>query len=159
MPLDLPDGWVSTPAPEGGLSAKWEAVRDHRLPDGLRAFSSKESHALTLQLVKWSGEVGDGDHWQTPEESLAKGSGDCEDMALFERALLLNGLGEGFADKLWLLIVRDLLVKIDHALLWTPIRFIDCRAPRPLEHRYFRHYRPIAAFSSAEAVTFGRRRG
>lgn len=157
MPLELPNGWVSLPAPANlGLIARWEGVKDARLPPSYRAFSSTESHAFTQRVVSYVPDQ--DDEWQTPDETLRRGQGDCEDMAIFERALLLNGLGEGFAHKLWLVIVRDLILDKDHAILWTPIRYIDNRAPKPLLHSQFRDYRPIAAFNGTEAVAFGKRR-
>lgn len=157
MPLDLPNGWTSVSAPSNlGLTAKWLAVKDARLPQTLLARSSAESHALARQLVKYQREPDNADDWQTPAETRARAVGDCEDLALFERALLING-GIKSAS-LWLLIVYDLATKQDHALLWTPIRYIDCRAPRPLPHASFTDYRPIAAFNDTEALTFGRQR-
>lgn len=161
MPLELPNGWVSTPAPKGlGLTAKWKAVEAARLPENFRAFNSAEAHAIAKQLIRYAAEPTAADKWLKPADTLALGAGDCEDWCLFVRALLLNG---GIVpEKLWLLIVRDLAVQDDHALLWTPIRYCDCRAPKPLVHAVFSDYRPIAAFrthsdGTTEAVTFGRR--
>lgn len=114
---------------------------------------------MAKSLVKYCAEPTSADHWLTPAESLRLGAGDCEDWCIFVRALLLNGLGEGFKDKLWLVVARDLVTNQDHAILWTPIRFCDGRAPAPLTHDKFIDYRPIAAFNNAEAITFGKRRG
>lgn len=157
MPLLLPTGWVSIPAPNGlGLTSKWEAVKDARLPADLSAASPSEAHALTDDLVEYRPELDNSDHWQPPAESLELGHGDCEDWSLVARALLLNG-GANPAD-IWLLIVYDLIARNDHALLWLPTHYLNCQARRPLEHSNFADYRPIVAFSATEAVTFGRRR-
>lgn len=156
MPLELSYGWTSLPAPEGlALTKKWEAVKDARLPLRWKAGNSGVAVEMAQSLVHYKPEQ--ADHWQTPEETLELGTGDCEDWCLFIRALLLNG---GIPPaKLWLLVCRDLVANMDHALLWTPIRFCDVRAFAPLTHDKFIDYRPIAAFNIAEAVTFGKRRG
>lgn len=156
MPLDLPNGWTSTPAPKGlGLTAKWLAAKDARLSQNLLARSSEEAHALARQLIKYCPEPTGADKWLLPMETLRLKAGDCEDWVLFTRALLING---GIKPAiLWLLIVDDLVTHQPHALLWTPRRFCDCRAPTVLEHSKFKDYRPIAAFNDSEALTFGRR--
>ena len=163
MPLELPQGWTSLPAPQGlNLTRKWEGVKDARLPLALQAGNSSEAVALAREHIKYKREPDSLDDWQLPTETLRRGEGDCEDWCLFVRALLLNG---GIpSHKLWLLIVHDLAAKQDHALLWTPIRYCDVRAPAPLVHAVFSDYRPIAAFrtlddGNTEAVTFGRRTG
>lgn len=165
MPLELPNGWVSVPAPKGlGLTAKWEAVKNARLPPQYSAPNSDDAVALARRTIKYAQEPTSTDNWLDPNETLHLGAGDCEDWCLFVRALLLNG---GIVpEKLWLLIVNDLTLpraRQAHALLWTPIRYCDVRAPRPLSHAVFSDYTPIAAFRTdhyavTEAVTFGRRR-
>lgn len=113
--------------------------------------------AIANKLIKYCPEPTGADKWLRPGETLQLGAGDCEDWCIFVRALLLNG---GIrASKLWLLIVHDLAVGKPHALLWTPVRYCDVRAPRPLAHPVFSDYRPIAAFNDAEALTFGRKVG
>lgn len=156
MPLELPQGWTSLPAPKGlNLTRKWERVKDARLPLAMKASSSVEAMAIAKQMVKYCREPTSTDNWLLPNETLKLGAGDCEDWCLFVRALLING---GInPSTLWLLIVHDLATKQDHALLWTAIRYCDGRAPGPLTHDKFMDYRPIAAFNDREAVVFGRR--
>jgi Predicted periplasmic protein len=111
---------------------------------------------MAKSLVRYCPEPTSADTWLPPAESLRLGAGDCEDWCIFVRALLINGGIE--SSKLWLLIVQDLVTNQTHAVLWTPIRFCDGRAPAPLTHDKFVDYRPIAAFNDTEAVTFGKRR-
>lgn len=157
MPLELPTGWVSIPAPRGlNLVRKWEAVKDARLPTDLSAASEAEAHAEAEALVEYCAERTDADSWLAPCDTVGLGRGDCEDWCLVARALLING---GFdSASLWLLVVKDLICRQDHALLWTPSCYLDCRANRPIPHSVFSEFRPIIGFADDEAVAFGRRR-
>lgn len=157
MPLELPKNWCSVKAPNSlQTTVKWNAVKDAPLDANLRAFSPEEAHALARQLMSYKSDRL-RDRWQTPAETVAAKTGDCEDFAILARALLINGGAE--PSSLWLLIVYDLAVGKDHALLWTPTRYLDVRAPKPLDHAVFTDYRPIVAYNGAEELTFGRRVG
>jgi predicted transglutaminase-like cysteine proteinase len=58
---------------------------------------------------------GVADLWSSPLETLAAGTGDCEDYAIAKFAMLLDA---GIAEKdLKLLLVRDMAVREDHAVL------------------------------------------
>lgn len=154
MLLQLP-GWLAKPAPDGlPLLEKWEAVRGARLPAPMQARSSVVAHPFALDSIHYQREVGERDHWQTPMESLKLGTGDCEDICLFERALFLNGKIPD--EDLWLLIVYDLATRQDHALLWTPRYFLDCRNRTPMRHEQFSDYKPISAFAANQALSFER---
>lgn len=157
MLLQLPGGWTPLVAPDSlPLFAKWQAVKDDRLPAAFKADNEAAAHASTADNIDYQPEPEGTDNWQTPTETLAKQTGDCEDFCLFYRALLLNG---GFADSdLWLLILFDLVARQDHALLWTPSYYLDCRARIPLAHSNFYDYRPICAFAANKAVIFGRKK-
>lgn len=155
MPLNLPKNWCSVNAPRNlQLTVKWNAVKDAPLNANLRAFSPDEAHVLAKQLMKYQSDRLK-DKWQTPAETVAAKTGDCEDFAILARALLINGGAE--PESLWLLIVHDLAVGKDHALLWTPTHYLDVRAPRPLAHAVFTDYRPIVAYNGNEELAFGRR--
>lgn len=65
----------------------------------------------TSDLAQW----GVPDHWSAPLETFASGRGDCEDYAIAKYvALLAAGVAE---DDLRLVIVRDLAVGEDHAVV------------------------------------------
>jgi len=156
MPLELPKGWCSLKAPKNASAAKWDAVKDAPLNENLRAYSAAEAHALAKTLMRYQTE-GDRDNWQPPVETVEGATGDCEDFAILARRLLLNG---GYdSSKIWLLIVKDLAVNRDHALLWIEGEgYLDVRAPRPLAAEVFTDYRPILAFNDTETLTFGKKR-
>lgn len=154
--LDLPNGWVGLEASSAlPLREKWLSVKDDRLPSELTAVGDEEAHAYGQDHIEWTRDRG-RDEWQTPTITLLKGTGDCEDFALLYRALLLNGGADD--SSLWLVILYDLIARCDHAVLWTPTHYLDCRARIPLAHSNFCDYRPICAFSANEACLFGRRR-
>merc|ERR1711991_155139 len=60
---------------------------------------------------------GQSDYWATPREAFftKNRQGDCEDYAILKRAIL-HALGWK-RERLFLMIVKDLVVRIDHALL------------------------------------------
>lgn len=100
-----------------------------------------------------------GDEWADPATTWARGFGDCEDIALLKRAVLINS---GLNPKhIFLVLVRDLIAKADHALL---VAFEDCwrvldsynSLSLPIEK--VSDYRPIIAFNGDDAWTYGIRR-
>ena len=56
------------------------------------------------------------DRWQAPAETMALGAGDCEDLALLKRALLV---GHKIVDpaNIFLVVGRELVSRKDHAML------------------------------------------
>jgi predicted transglutaminase-like cysteine proteinase len=57
--------------------------------------TSWDNHSIAEQAHRWVQEriqykADDGDYWQKPEETIARGKGDCEDLAILKRAILLN---------------------------------------------------------------------
>lgn len=159
MPLTLPHTlrdmqWQSTPVDfPNVMQAKWDRVKDERLPCTYQAFGEQAAVSMAGTLMFYAGEPAGRDDWQTPAETLDRGRGDCEDWAILVRSILLNGNAD--PKSLWLLIVEDLAIRRHHALLWTPRCFMDHRASTPLLHNRFIDYRPIIAFNSEETVGFG----
>ena len=60
------------------------------------------------------------DYWATPEETAARGVGDCEDFVIVKFGMLL-ALGIP-ADSMRVLVVKDLVRNIGHALLSVEIQ-------------------------------------
>jgi predicted transglutaminase-like cysteine proteinase len=99
------------------------------------------------------------DQWSTPQETLAKGYGDCEDIVLVKRAMLL---AKGWrSDQLVMLIANDKIVRQQHAVLlvldgqniWMLDNMHDrvINAIKPLDY-----LEPIVALSETSAWGFGR---
>ncbi len=136
------------------MDPRWEAVRHHRIAKVPGLTNPREVHAYVRRRVQYHSEP--IDIWATPEETLKRGYGDCEDFAILERALLIES---GWPrEDIWVLLAHDLLVRQDHALLIVGGLIIDCRSAPVFPVSTFRDYRPIIAFCEDRAVTFGRKR-
>ena len=102
---------------------------------------------------------GVGDHWATLQESLARGKGDCEDIAI-AKMWLLNAAGVNLAD-MRLVVLHDTLRGIDHAVLSVVEdghQFVlDNTAWKVGRADWMRGYRPIYAMSSEQSWIYGSR--
>lgn len=100
---------------------------------------------------------GTADHWATPTESLARRAGDCEDYAILKRAAL-RAIGVPDSD-MYLVILRDLAVRADHAVLAVRIdgktMILDNRNNQLSSDAGQSDYRPIFSFNSQGAWTHG----
>jgi len=99
------------------------------------------------------------DHWATADETLARGAGDCEDIAVAKMQALRR---LGFEDRdLYLSVGRDaagqehavLLVRIDERF-WV----LDDRAERMIEAGEFRGFTPVLTFGAGTSWVHGQRR-
>ena len=97
------------------------------------------------------------DYWATAEQTLARGSGDCEDIAIVKYQALRR---LGFAERdLYLTMGRaegrgehaTLLVRVD-GRFWV----LDDRQPRPVAAEAFRSFEPMLTFGSGRAWLHGR---
>ncbi|WP_182911949.1 transglutaminase-like cysteine peptidase [Sphingomonas cavernae] len=99
-----------------------------------------------------------GDHWSLPSETLLRGRGDCEDYALAKRAMLL-ALGVD-ARSLFLVVVRDLVRRRDHAILVVPgdrgAVILDNASNRILSATDAAGYRPIFSFADTRKWIHGK---
>ncbi len=78
---------------------------------------------LVNRLIRYQVDVatfGVDDYWATPEETAARGVGDCEDFVIVKFGMLL-ALGVP-ADSMRVLVVKDLVRNIGHALLSVEIQ-------------------------------------
>ena len=69
--------------PSPSLSSIDTLAKELNTPEALEKFMGKKFHYVSDRLLFHQDE-----YWQTPEEILARGAGDCEDYALFAEAIL-----------------------------------------------------------------------
>lgn len=104
-------------------------------------------------------QYGVADRWQTAAETLRRGRGDCEDYAIAKLELLRRA---GFAeDDLYLVILRDLTRRSDHAVLVVRAEgrlwVLDNGTNRIADSDDINDYRPIMTFSGNRSWTHGYR--
>lgn len=146
-------GWVaSTPAP--AVAPRWLAVKDARVPALPKLRTIHDIHIWIRRNISYKPDV--VDNWAQPFETMGWRQGDCEDISILERALLIAA---GYASSsMWLVIVYDQIVRLDHALLVVDNFLIDSRSDRITYASKARDYVPIIAFCDDRAVTFERPR-
>ena len=99
------------------------------------------------------------DVWSAANETLNSGKGDCEDFAI---AKLQMARRAGFEDRdLYLVIVKDLVSRQDHAVLVVRaagrMLVLDNGTDQVLDSDAIRDYRPILTFASRGTWTHGYR--
>ena len=105
-------------------------------------------------------QFGRADVWTSASETLRRGKGDCEDYAIAKMQMLRRA---GFADRdLYLVIVRDLVRRADHAVLVARAEgrlvVLDNGTDRLIDSHEMPDYRPIFTFSGNKVWTHGYRR-
>jgi predicted transglutaminase-like cysteine proteinase len=102
---------------------------------------------------------GVGDYWATVEESMARGRGDCEDIAI-AKMWLLNAAGVDLSG-MRLVVLKDTLRNLDHAVLSVVENghqyVLDNTAWKVGRADWMRGYRPIYALSSEQGWIYGMR--
>lgn len=101
------------------------------------------------------------DFWATADETVARGSGDCEDFAILKMHLLrAAGIDD---DRMKLVLLRDLAINADHAFLlvrssagWV---VLDNMTDRIYDGRQAIAVRPILSFSGNRRWVHGYRDG
>ena len=106
-------------------------------------------------------QFGKADVWSPAPATLKRGTGDCEDYAIAKMAMLRRA---GFAERdLYLVIVRDLVRRSDHAVLAVRAEgrmfVLDNGTDALLESGAVADYRPIMTFAANGSWTHGYRRG
>ena len=91
------------------------------------------------------------DFWDDPKVTLARGSGDCEDIALVKIAML-----QSIGVPAWLLVVYDKLARMHHAVALTQTDILDLHVPRLLPIEIVPDYRPILALTPQETWLYGK---
>ena len=102
---------------------------------------------------------GRADVWSAANDTLNSGKGDCEDFAI---AKLQMARRAGFQDRdLYLVIVKDLVSRADHAVLVVRaagrMLVLDNGTDQVLDSDAIRDYRPILTFASKGTWTHGYR--
>jgi predicted transglutaminase-like cysteine proteinase len=112
-----------------------------------------------VQFVDDERRFGRADVWASADQTLAAGKGDCEDYAIAKLQLLRRA---GFSDKdLYLVIVKDLVSRADHAVLVVRaaghMYVLDNGTEALIESESIRDYRPILTFAASGTWTHGYR--
>ena len=105
-------------------------------------------------------QYGRNDLWTTAADTLRRGRGDCEDYAIAKLQLLRAA---GIADSdLYLVIVKDLVRRSDHAVLVVRaggrMLVLDNGTDRLVDTAEVSDYRPVLTFAASGAWTHGYRR-
>ena len=102
---------------------------------------------------------GVGDYWATLQESMSRGRGDCEDIAI-AKMWLLNASGVDLSS-MRLVVLKDTLRDFDHAVLSVVEDghqyVLDNTAWKVGRADWMRGYRPIYALSSDQSWIYGMR--
>lgn len=101
------------------------------------------------------------DFWATADETMARGSGDCEDYAILKMHMLrAAGIAD---DRMKLVLLRDMAINADHAFLlvrseagWV---VLDNMTDRIYDGRQANAVRPIMSFSGNRRWVHGYRDG
>lgn len=143
--------WRRAGADQSGQTAHRWAATFH---------SGNDSEALLGEVNRWvnarirytdDAAAGQADRWSGAAHALATGRGDCEDYALTKLQLLTAA---GFdSRRLFLVVVRDLTRRADHAVLVARVgsRFLvlDNMTDAVIDSNEIDDYRPVMSFSAA----------
>jgi predicted transglutaminase-like cysteine proteinase len=166
-------GTVALKVDHTRLDARWRAVENRKLtgqPARFAAALRKADAGEQLKLVNRyvNGRVhyvddqsrfGRADVWSAANDTLRSGRGDCEDYAIAKFQLLRAA---GFSERdLYLVIVRDLVRRADHAVLVARAQghmyVLDNGTDDVLESAQVSDYRPVLTFASYGEWTHGYR--
>lgn len=122
---------------------QWERVKSDRivLPhNGIGEVNSDINHS-------WKYQREERDHWQSPNEMMASGAGDCEDFAILKRAFI--GRGE-------IIIGYDNILGGNHAVLYVDGVVLDCTHDGLLRPEEMPHFKPIMGMNDKRYWIFGK---
>lgn len=154
------------------FDASWNRVRRENLPRGLTrdlvALGARRSGSEMLSAVNaWTNarvrdvedavQYGQADYWASARTTLARGAGDCEDVAI-AKMQILAAMGVGRSD-MYLTITRDLIRNADHAVLVVKADgkfwLLDNATDQLLDAATSHNYRPIMSFSTSRSWLHG----
>lgn len=142
-------GWKGLKIAE---NPKWAAVKDLRLPEHESLGNMLSIHAKVREEIEWRGEQ--TDEWAAPQVTIARGYGDCEDICILERALLIAA---GYnPEDIELMIVWDQLAHQHHAILWVKEHFLDHRSDKVLHVSEFNGFLPSQAHRACGSFVYGK---
>jgi predicted transglutaminase-like cysteine proteinase len=145
-------------SPVGGPAARFaEALRGTEAIDRLEAVNWYVNRRV--RFVDDQRQYGKADIWATAADTLIRGRGDCEDFAIAKLQMLRRA---GVADRdLYLVIVKDLVSRADHAVLVVRaagrMLVLDNGTDQLLDSEAIRDYRPILTFAAGGTWTHGYR--
>ena len=147
------------------LMDRWQRVRQARLAGSSARYAQSladldEVERLEavnryvndrVQFIDDRKQYGRADVWSAAADTLTRGRGDCEDYAIAKLQMLRRA---GFSDRnLYLVIVKDLVSRGDHAVLVVraagQMYVLDNGTSKLLNSEEIRDYRPILSFAAA----------
>ncbi len=150
----------------------WDRVRRQSLPHEAyaalgRSTSGLSETAMFAAVNSWTNakvhyvedaqQYGQMDYWADARTTLARGAGDCEDIAI-AKMQLLAALGVSRSD-MFLTIARDTVRHADHALLVVKSGdrswLLDNASDQVLDASQSYDYRPILSFSNGKKWLHG----
>jgi predicted transglutaminase-like cysteine proteinase len=145
------------------FDGEWNRVRSSGLGRGVTAGLRRKTGAMDMaglgQINSWANSTiryvedrelyGKADHWASASETVRRGAGDCEDIAIVKmQALAALGIKR---EDMHLVIARDLARASDHAMLVVKLDgqswLLDNATDQLLDARQSYDYRPILSFS------------
>jgi predicted transglutaminase-like cysteine proteinase len=145
-------------APVGGAAARFaEGLTESDAVERLQAVNDYVNRRV--QFMDDSRQYGRADVWSAARDTLLRGRGDCEDYAIAKLQMLRRA---GFSDaNLYLVIVKDLVTRADHAVLVARaagrLFVLDNGTDKLLDSDAIRDYRPILTFAANGTWTHGYR--
>lgn len=145
-------------SPVGGSAARFaQGLRGKGSIDRLEAVNWYVNRRV--RFVDDQRQYGRADVWASAADTLSRGRGDCEDFAIAKLQLLRRA---GVADRdLYLVIVKDLVSRADHAVLVVRaagrMLVLDNGTDQLLDSEAIRDYRPILTFAAGGTWTHGYR--
>ena len=155
------------------LDARWHRVERAPLTGAAAGYATSLSDADAVERLEAvnqyvnrrvefmddSRQYGRADVWTAANETLRRGRGDCEDYAIAKLQMLRRA---GVADRdLYLVIVKDLISRADHAVLVVRAAghmfVLDNGTDKLLDSEAIRDYRPVLTFASSGTWTHGYR--
>jgi predicted transglutaminase-like cysteine proteinase len=142
----------------GGAAARFaEALTERDAVDRLEAVNVYVNRRV--QFMDDERQYGRPDVWSAAADTLLRGRGDCEDYAIAKLQMLRRA---GFTDSdLYLVIVKDLITRADHAVLVVRaagrLMVLDNGTDKLLESEAIRDYRPVLTFAANGTWTHGYR--
>jgi predicted transglutaminase-like cysteine proteinase len=145
-------------APVRGAAARFaETLRGRDKVERLEAVNWYVNKRV--RFVDDSVQYGRADVWSAASDTLARGRGDCEDFAIAKLQMLRRA---GISDRdLYLVIVKDLVRRADHAILVVRaaghMYVLDNGSDRLLDSESISDYRPVLTFAATGSWTHGYR--
>ena len=155
------------------LDARWHRVENARIGGTAGRFAASLSDLDPIERLEAvnryvnrrvtftddSRQFGRADVWSAAADTLSRGRGDCEDYAIAKLQMLRRA---GISDRdLYLVIVKDLVSRADHAVLVVRaaghMYVLDNGTERLLDSEEIRDYRPILTFAAGGTWTHGYR--